>query len=75
MWDTCICLDTVFVCPVAACTARCAGVVYDAYVIPLVAERWKQCRKIVGVETVGVFLRSMTRADVSNPFRLTFPFP
>jgi hypothetical protein len=43
-------------------------VVFDINVVA--AARWLNCRKVVGVETVGVFLRTMTRAVTT---RQAFP--
>lgn len=47
---------------------KCAAVIFDIYV--QASQRWLNCRKVVGVETVGVFLRTMTRAVTT---RQAFP--
>lgn len=59
-----------------ACTSptwfcrRCTAVVFEIYVPENESARWLNCRKVVGVETVGVFLRTMTRAVTT---RQAFP--
>lgn len=52
----------------AVWTHRCAGVVYKMFVVA--EDTWKECIRIAGVETVGIFKRTVVRADVD---RLNFP--